>query len=254
MARSSHQNGVLFGAIMTIGYILVLALWLPQAQQSFAGLFSGIAEGAKGSAESLSFQIQDAKTKMASLVPAVRPETAASGALLSQPATDDVLAEVERILEGEEQPKPQPLSAFDASAKKFCTKSGGVYQTRTSDAHQQQYGICSFSNDSQCEAVMFEYGKCHKGQYGKAEAGIPAKPDLVISATESGEPVTIVNRGWAAATATAVLVNSSSYPVPALPIGGSYTVPAAAHNDSAIVVDPKDINKEIIEENNTAQL
>ncbi len=161
--------------------------------------------------------------------------------------------------------------------KQFCTRQGGVYKDR-SGVNGAQYGVCTFTDGSECHALLFSRGKCHIGQYMKAEDGIPKWPDLSIAvpsidycrrtngvlASVSKEQargicvdgITVQNVGIARSAKAQVEVDDKRYDIPPLQPQESFSLPASiiiqkTPDLSTIAIDIQTSFHEIDKENNT---
>ncbi|MBI4268573.1 hypothetical protein HY627_01945 [Candidatus Uhrbacteria bacterium] len=255
MKRQTHsQNGALYGALVTIFFLLIVAFWIPSLKGSLFGIATTVGTGTHGVAQGVGEQWRDAEQAMKTLLPKPNFGAAAtSGASDNLRATlTDTFARALTDKEDNTEPTrevsliPVPLQPYDVMARKFCTRQGGTYDGPTS---ARLYGVCSFVNGSQCEAVMFEYGKCHIGQYSKAATGIPQKPDLVMVKDESGR-ILVQNRGVVASPETTVQSGQTLQRIPPLaPNASTPVVPLA--QQGPFILDPSDLIPEIIEENNS---
>lgn len=163
------------------------------------------------------------------------------------------------------------------TSKHYCSRKGGAYRDQ-SGINGSVYGVCAFTDGSECHALLFLRGKCHIGQYAKAEDGIPKWPDLTLDVhsmeycrridselkTVSRDQargicidgVSIQNVGIAASAKAQLDVDGKRYAIPALKPQETFAV------SSPIIVqktsDPSDVSitiqtsfQEIDKENNT---
>ena len=93
---------------------------------------------------------------------------------LSNKGFEDISKQLEQFTADVNGLQQKPLTS-----KAYCTRKGGIYAER-SGINNSLYGVCSFTDGSECHALLFSKEKCHIGQYTKAEDGIPRWPDLMI--------------------------------------------------------------------------
>ena len=84
--------------------------------------------------------------------------------------------------DGEPVTGTQPLAGIANPASTYCEEQGGILQLRT-DPDGGTYGVCTFSNCTECEEWAYYRGDCTPGMYARAEQGmageIPVTLELV---------------------------------------------------------------------------
>lgn len=270
--QKTQKNGFLFGVILSISFLIVVALWLPSAKSSFVGILTDVGSGAKSSSGTLQNQWSDAQDIMNNLFPKGLQEDDAPSTT-SLETRQEVLDALKGALSSESSSASevkQQVQDSSPSEKKFCTRQGGVYQTRVMAESSLSYGICVFSNGSECDASMFEYNKCHIGQYTKAEDGIPKKPDLMFTkatvylchavAGEVCAEFIVKNRGRVTSPQTNIQSVLGILPIQSLKPGDSVAVKDQYNGVSAnavletFTIDQNNTIQEIIEENNSYRI
>ncbi|MDO8490113.1 MAG: DUF333 domain-containing protein [bacterium] len=249
--QQKQQNGFLFGLLLSVSFLIVVVLWLPTVKGSFVGIISDIGSKTKDTTLNVEGQWRDAQDAVQKILPK-SPSLGSLQGTRSPEISKDVVDTLKEVISAgtatsSDSTQVSPV-AVASSEKKFCTRQGGVYQMRSESALSLAYGVCVFPNGSECSASMFEYNKCHIGQFAKAEDGIPRKADLVITVVKT--EVRVVNQGWASSFDTFITEGARRIPVPGLKPGASFLVTGATQSTDH-VVDPNDTIKEIIEENNS---
>ncbi len=282
MIRGVDKN-VLMWLLVALCMAGIVLIWLP----SFLDTIWGFSEdlGKKGTGASGAFmqnlkeiqkdferaldeqQKTDTKQQEAPL-PQVAP--------LDEQSLQDITKQLEEFTDSSEKSNQVQLAP-----KTYCTRKGGVYAER-SGVNGSSYGVCSFTDGSECHALLFSKEKCHMGQYTKAEDGIPKWPDLAISVDSIDycrrldgvlttvprerargvciKGVTVINNGIAASTRTQLDIDGKRYSIRALQVQEKQTLTQTIilqkTPDLASVVlkaDADTILQEIDKKNNTYQ-
>lgn len=95
-----------------------------------------------------------------------------------KPLDETQLTNIAKELESFAKAADRPIRSL--TQKAYCTRQGGIYEER-SGANESLYGVCVFTDESECHALLFMRGKCHAGQFKSAEEGIPKWPDVEVS-------------------------------------------------------------------------
>lgn len=253
-----QKNSFLFGTLLTLSFATILALWFPGFIQNLTDFTREVKTVSGESGKTLKQQWTGAQNTMKALMP--KPADDEKPKLpIKEDASETFKKKVEGVLSQEEQ---------GSESKKNCTRQGGIYR--------EDSEICVFSDGSECDAEMFLYSKCHKGQYAVAKDGIPQKPDLIVSQARMfhctkdmveadkesadhycADGTMIFNRGRVSSKKTVVRIGEQARSVPALEKGASYAVDGKMTLVKKefplmnITVDPFNEIPEIIEENNT---
>ncbi len=139
----------------------------------------------------------------------------------------------------------EPISSL--TPKAYCTRRAGIYEDRAG-INDSLYGVCRFTDGSECHALLFLREKCHVGQYKSAEDGIPKWPDLEITFSsmdyclrvngvlktvpkEQARGICIAgvvahNSGIAKSKAAKLIIDEKSIAVPALQPQKSFSFPS----------------------------
>ena len=165
-----------------------------------------------------------------------------------EPLDEKKLREIKKELETYSAAATQRTTGGkQTTPKAHCTRQGGIY-TERAGARESLYGICAFTDGSECHALLFMRGKCHVGQYKRAEDGIPQWPDLIVDVSsmqycrridgilkETTREVArgvcikgtvIRNAGIAPSMKAALSIDEKKYSIPPLKPNESFTLPS----------------------------
>ncbi len=271
----SRNSSFLVSGIVGLLSLTMVLSWLFLMQDSISALGGQLKEDSTSSLARL-------QGEFATLKPGTTTSKPSEALRLDE---DRVRALQELLARGESSSLPEnedakkPYAQVKDPAKNFCTRGGGLYNERSS-ATGDRYGVCVFADGTECEAMAFQRGECHIGQYSKAEQNMKASPDLslevrranycnVLGSTISWvypesakricfDGITVHNNGSLGSASTLVQLGSERIIIPALSKGGSYTLAKPLHitrssvSGSAVLhVDPSNDVAESNETNNS---
>ncbi len=276
MKTNKHKtasHSLLFASLVGLCFFLIVILWIPGFTVSLRDFFTAVKTESVQSKDSLQKQWGDTRQSLDQLLN--KKTTSQGGALAPQSSSslpavvikDKISQLLDQQVASQKDSNSGLPTLVSPDFQTFCTRNAGFHQERT-HAAAFRYGVCVFSDGSECEEEMFARNKCHVGQYSVAEDGIPQKPDLTVffdpqvcpsdtlPATGCIQKVFVENRGWRVAAKSVLSVDGTLYSVPPLAQAEkldlstiiSKKVLASARK---FIIDPNNTIQETHEENNT---
>ena len=249
MPQSQHPQW-LFTALVALCFATIIGVWIQGMPVFFTEFSDEVRFKSKESQKTIETEF---KKVQAQLNGVFEKETSAQST-----STSDIPASISSFLASQVSgvlSKSGTSSLPSLILEEYrtnCSREGGFHQERKK-GKSFEYGVCVFSDGSECEEELFFRGKCHKGQYAVAEDGIPRKPDLGFATAD--KQTVIQNRGWAKSTQSTLSFRGKTVQIPALSSGEIIDMTATlslenASNEFPAVIDEENVIEEIHEDNN----
>lgn len=178
MAQSTNNNTLLWLLVALCATGIAL-FWLPGFINTFSEFSGEISSSGKASQNEFLNHWKDVQAEFEKGMDErkkTNQEQAPQQAI--QPLGEQQLAQIGKDIEV--FAKNAEMRTESLTQKSACTRQSGIYEDREG-AKGSRYGICRFTDGSECHALLFMREKCHIGQYKKAEDGIPQWPDLEVT-------------------------------------------------------------------------
>lgn len=282
MIRGADKN-VLMWLLVALCMAGIVLIWLPSFFDTIWGFSEDLGKKSNGASGAFMQNLKEIQKEFEyALDEQQKTDKKQQEAQLQQVAPldeqslQDITKQLEEFKDTSEKSNQELLTP-----KAYCTRKGGVY-TERSGISGSLYGVCSFTDGSECHALLFSKEKCHVGQYTKAEDGIPKWPDLALSVDSieycrrldgvlTAVPrerargvcikgITVINNGIAASMPTQLDIDGKRYSIRALQVQEKQTLTQTIilqkTPDLASIVlraDADNILQEIDKKNNTYQ-
>lgn len=276
-----RHNPFLFWGIVGGCFLFIFSFWVVSVKNDVVAFSHSIQKGFSEGNTTLKQQWKQSEAEAKALLGKHKPTLTAE----QLSALSKAVANAATTSDSSSFPEVKNVSVSGDTAvdpaKQFCSRNGGLYELRKT-AQGNSLGVCTFLDGSECEAIAFSRGECHKGQYTHVNSAVADLPDLMPEVTRADyckkvagewtwvngpsdathvcfDSVIVRNQSSVVAPKSTLSIGGQLYPIPSLGFNEGYTIkkPSAVKiTDSLkevdVMVDAKETIKERDEKNNLA--